>query len=173
MKEPLAARVARLRTMTVAELRTEHRALFGEETRSRNRDFLWKRLAWRVQALEEGDVSERVRRRAAEIANDADVRVRAPQGAFGTKDAPDAERTIVHNVGRVHDPRLPMPGTVLTRSYKNKVLHVTVLDEGFLYEGRTYRSLSAIATEATGSRWNGFLFFGLATPRAAAAGSDR
>ena len=60
MKEPLAARVARLRTMTVAELREQHRELFGAETRSRNRDFLWKRLAWRVQALEEGDVSERV-----------------------------------------------------------------------------------------------------------------
>jgi hypothetical protein len=172
MKEPLAARVARLRTMTVAALREQHRELFGEETRSRNRDFLWKRLAWRVQALEEGDVSERVRRRAAEIANDADIRVRAPQGAFEAKDAAAPERTSVRAVGRVHDPRLPMPGTVLTRVYKGKALHVTVLDEGFLYEGRTYRSLSAIATEATGSRWNGFLFFGLAGPRAA-AGGDR
>jgi hypothetical protein len=65
-----------------------------------------------------------------------------------------------------------MPGTVLTREYRGRVLRVTVLDAGFEHEGHVHRSLSAIAELVTGTRWNGFLFFGLAKPRAA-AGGDR
>jgi hypothetical protein len=173
MSQTMAARIAALRDMTVDELRAKHREVFGEETRSRHKDFLWKRIAWRLQAQEEGDLSERAKRRAAELANDADVRVRAPQGAFGRHDAPPKERTRVHALHRVHDPRLPMPGTVLTREYKGRVLRVTVLDDGFEFEGRVYSSLSALATEVTGARWNGFLFFGLTAARAAAAGGVR
>jgi len=59
------------------------------------------------------------------------------------------------------DERLPMPGTELTRDYRGRRVVVRVLDDGFEYEGRRYRSLSAIASEVTNVRWNGFLFFGL------------
>jgi hypothetical protein len=167
MTQTTAARIAALQEMTLADLREKYHEVFGEETRSRHKDFLWKRIAWRMQALEQGDLSERARRRAAELANDADVRVRAPRDAFDAGLLSHA-RTRTHAFPHVQDARLPMPGTVLTRAYKGRVLRVTVLDDGFEYEGRTYRSLSAIATEATGSRWNGFLFFGLAKTRAAA-----
>lgn len=74
--------------------------------------------------------------------------------AVPTKDAPPtAER----------DPRLPKPGTVLTRAFGKKEIKVTVLDRGFEFDGKTWRSLSAIAKAVTGTSWNGFLAFGLMT----------
>jgi hypothetical protein len=74
--------------------------------------------------------------------------------AAPTKDAPPtAER----------DPRLPKPGTVLTRAFKNREIKVEVLDAGFRYDGKTWRSLSAIAREVSGTSWNGYLFMGLQT----------
>lgn len=158
----MAARIAELEDMTTDELRSKYREVFGEETRSRNKTHLWKKIAWRIQALEEGGLSERAKQRAAELADDADVRVRAPKGATETGALPAKERTVVARfTGRVRDPRLPVPGTVLTRKYKGKTVKVTVLDEGFEHGGRVYRSLSGIAKEVTGSHWNGFLFFGL------------
>ena len=57
------------------------------------------------------------------------------------------------------DPRLPPPGTILTRPYKGQLLQVQVLTEGFAYAGRVYASLSAVAKAITGSHTNGFLFF--------------
>jgi hypothetical protein len=59
------------------------------------------------------------------------------------------------------DERLPIPGTVLTRQYKGHKIVVTVLENGFEYEGEVYRSLSAVAKAVTGSHWSGNLFFGL------------
>ncbi len=64
-------------------------------TRSRHKDFLWKRIAWRLQANEEGDLSERAKRRAAELANDSDIRVRVPGGAFDAG-LPAFARTRTH-----------------------------------------------------------------------------
>lgn len=74
MKPTMAARIQGLRDMTVPELREQYREVFGEETRSRHKEFLWKRIAWRIQANEEGDLSERALRRAAEFADDGDLR---------------------------------------------------------------------------------------------------
>ncbi len=72
-------KVQGLTRMTVGELRDKYLEVFGEETRSYHREFLCKRIAWRIQALAEGDLSERARRRAEELANDADLRTRAPR----------------------------------------------------------------------------------------------
>lgn len=172
MERSMAARIRELRAMNVGELAARYREVFGEETRSRNKDWLWKRVAWRIQALEEGDLSERARRRAAELARDADVRVRPPRDAFERTAPGGRPRSGTVPFAPHRDVRLPLPGTTLTREYKGRVLRVTVLDGGFEFEGRVYRSLSAVAREVTGSTWNGFLFFGL-TERRAAAGDDR
>jgi len=72
---------------------------------------------------------------------------------------------------RERDPRLPRPGGVLTRTFQGKEIKVQVLDAGFGYEGKTWRSLSAIAKAVSGTSWNGFLFFGLQT-RAKAPAAD-
>jgi len=70
---------------------------------------------------------------------------------------------------RERDPRLPKAGTVLTRTFGNKEIRVEVLDAGFKYDGRTWRSLSAIANEVSGTSWNGYLFFNLQTRATKAA----
>jgi len=150
-----------LRRLTVGGLRDKYLEVFGEESRSNHKDFLFRRIAWRLQANAEGGLSERARRRALEIANDADLRIRAPKES-GASDA--ARRTAVstiRTVGGSRDGRLPAAGTLLTRDFKGRTHVVTVLDDGFEYDGRKYKSLSAIAGEITGTRWNGFLFFGL------------
>lgn len=149
--------VAALKAMTVPELRARYAEVFGEECRSRHKEFLWKRIIWRMQANEEGGLSERARRRAEELAKDADLRLSAPKFR-----AAGAGPTVCGRIEAPPDSRLPMPGTVLVREYKSRTIRVTVLDGGFEYGGEVYRSLSAVAQKVTGAHWSGMLFFGLA-----------
>jgi hypothetical protein len=163
MDRAVIAAVEQLRGLTVAALRTRFRELFGEESKSSNKQFLFRRIAWRMQANAEGDLSERARRRAGEIADDADLRTRAPKG-FRTESACGGERSVDPSQ-RQRDWRLPAAGTLLTRRIEDRQIVVKVLAGGFEYESRLYRSLSAIAREVTGTRWNGLLFFGLTERR--------
>ena len=158
MKAAVLKEIENLRRLTVGGLRQKYREAFGEESRSGHKDYLFRRIAWRLQANAEGGLSERARCRALEIANDADLRIRAPKDPGGSE---ASHRTVVGTVGGRRDPRLPAPGTLLTRDFKGRTHVVKALANGFEYDGRTYRSLSAIAGEITGTRWNGFLFFGL------------
>jgi hypothetical protein len=150
--------IEQLRRLTVNGLREKYRELFGEDSRSGNKDYLYRRIAWRLQANAEGDLSERARRRALEIANDADLRVRAPKRFVDTE---GHQRTVVTAINGARDTRLPQAGTLLTREFKGNMHVVKVLVDGFEFEGRLYKSLSKIATEIAGTRWNGFTFFGL------------
>ncbi|MCC6363108.1 MAG: DUF2924 domain-containing protein [Bryobacterales bacterium] len=149
-----------LKRMTVRQLRERYQEVFGEESRSNHKQFLFRRIAWRLQAQAEGGLSERARRRALEIANDNDLRIRAPKG-FDFEAACD--RSVSQTVPPDADPRRPLPGMVLEREYKGRTIKVKVHAESFDYEGRRYRSLSAIAKEVTGTKWNGYLFFHLPT----------
>jgi len=146
-----------LKAMTVPELRAKYAEVFGEETRSWHKEFLIKRIAWRLQSLAEGGLSERAKTRAAEIGNDADIRMRVPKTPGNA--APD--RTFIGEFHISPDKRLPMPGAVITRDYKGRSILVTVLPKGFEYDGTVYRSLSAVAKVITGTHWNGFHFFNL------------
>ena len=155
----LAAEVATLRRMTANDLRSRFAELFGEPTRSSNRTWLVKRIAWRLQALAEGDLTERARRRAAELANDADLRVSAPRPPRAAKPpVPRSPREATI------DERVPRTGTVITRRYKGATIQVLVLAHGFECNGQVYPSLSAVAKAITGSHCNGFLFFRLTKP---------
>ena len=149
-----------LQDLKIPALKKRYQELFGEESKSSNKQFLFRRLAWRLQANCEGDLSERARRRAAEIADDRDLRVRAPKEFVVRPDSATVDRTRPP-----HDSRLPAPGTLLTRRVGDRQIVVKVLRDGFEYETRKYRSLSAIAREVTGTRWNGLLFFGVAERR--------
>lgn len=111
-----------------------------------------------MQANEEGDLSERARRRAMEIANDADIRMMPPPGASRKSVAP--ERTIAHETKTQPSTEL-LPGMKLERVYKGRKVHVLVTDKGFVFEGDRYKSLTAVAKAATGKHWNGYHFFGL------------
>ncbi len=65
-----------------------------------------------------------------------------------------------------HDPRVPMPGSVIVKEYRGRTILIRVLAAGFEWEGRRFASLSAVAKDITGTKWNGLAFFGLAKPRA-------
>ena len=147
--------VATLQRLSVGQLRQRFAELFGETTKASNRTWLVKRILWRLQALAEGDLSERARRRAAELARDADLRLNPPQSK--TTPTPPPPEPI--RVPAPVDQRLPPPGTILTRPYKGQLVQVQVLTEGFAYGGRVYASLSVVAKAITGSHTNGFLFF--------------
>jgi hypothetical protein len=157
MVQNVKIEVAALRRMSPAELREKYLAVFGEPTRTGNKDFLCKRLAWRMQSLAEGSLSDRARQRAAELARDADIRMTMPRPPQTTPGA--AQR--VKPAPAIRDERVPMPGTVLARQHRGRTIEVTVLPKGFEWEGEVYRSLSAVAKAVTGSHWNGHLFFGL------------
>jgi hypothetical protein len=147
--------VAALQRLSVAQLRQRFAELFGETTKASNRTWLIKRIAWRLQALAEGNLSERARRRAAELVRDADLRLNPPQSKTSTTTPPPEPVCIPAPV----DQRLPPPGTILTRPYKGQLVQVQVLTEGFAYGGKVYASLSAVAKAITGSHCNGYLFF--------------
>ena len=151
-----------LRHMTLAQLKKKYAEVFGEETRSHHKHFLFRRVAWRIQALAEGGLSERARRRAQEIANDADLRVRAPKTTFQQDFRLSSDSAVKGRVTAEADPRLPAPGGTVERRYKGRDIVVKVREEGFEYDGKLYKSLSAIALDVTGTKWNGFLFFGCA-----------
>jgi len=156
-REQLTLELAALPQLTITELRRRYAEAFGEPTRAANKPWLIKRIAWRLQALAEGGLSERARQRALELANDADIRLsppRAPRAQAATE-PPSAKPAK----NRDH---LPPPGTILRRPYKGQVLEVKILEQGCQFEGRTYRSLSAVAKAVTGSHCSGLLFFGLA-----------
>jgi Protein of unknown function (DUF2924) len=163
MHQDLDREVAKLGQMTVSELRQRYAEIFGEPTRAGHKEWLRKRLAWRLQALAEGDITERARRRAAELARDADLRLSPPkQPASETTSSLDSLNTPARQ--RTHDPRIPAPGTVLVRQYRGRSFQVKVLTDGFEYQDRHFESLSAVALAITGGHCNGFLFFRL-TPR--------
>ena len=149
----VAPELASLSRMTGAELAEKHVVLFGAIPRSRNIDFLRKRLAWRIQELAEGGLSGRALSRIKELGSDALAsRVPPKEGTVRP-----ARRSRPRASDR--DPRLPPPGSVLVRTFRDAEHRVTILDDGFEYQGQSYRSLSKIARLITDTPWNGFLFF--------------
>jgi hypothetical protein len=161
-----AQHLADLKRQPVAALRQRYAELFGEPTHAGNRTWLIRRIAWRLQALAEGGLSERARHRAIELAREADLRLGAPRALRPAVLEADAFKKPPSP--RAHDPRLPPPGTLLRRRYKGMVLQVQVQEEGFVFDGHRYPSLSAVAKAITGSHCNGFLFFRL-IPKGAAS----
>ncbi len=158
--------LAAMKDMTPRQLRDKYAELYGEPSRSGNRQWLLRRCAWRTQALAEGGLSERAQRRAKELARDQDLRIIPPAGmTMAPLHRPaDVKQPARKYIRRTHDARLPMPGGQLTRVYKGHLYVVNVLDDGFEYDGQRYQSLSAVARAITGSHWNGFRFFNLDDP---------
>jgi hypothetical protein len=151
----VAKEVAALEAMNMADLRARYAQVFGEPRRAGNKTWLVRRIIWRMQARAEGDLSERARKRAAELANDADLRLIPPKSASVVSSKPSTPSSPEA------DHRLPPAGQVLRRLYKGRMVHVRILPKGFEFEGSVYRSLSAVAKAVTGSHTNGFLFFRL------------
>jgi hypothetical protein len=141
MTDPIPARLAALKTMPMPELKAEWRRLFESEPPQFNRRALENRLAYRIQELAYGGLKPETLRRLE---------------ALG--DIYDSDNVITRRIR--HDAR-PVAGTRLVRDYRGVEHTVTVLADGYEWQGRPYRSLSAIARAIAGTRWNGLVFFGV------------
>jgi hypothetical protein len=165
------AQVRAMRTMTVPQLQRRFAEVWGEPSRSRHKVHLIRRIAWRMQALAEGDLPERARRRALELADDSMLRLRPPRGP---RRAEEGGTVVTAALPALTDDAagegLPIPGTLLTRVYRGRRVAVRVLPKGFEYDGEVYRSLSAVAKAVTGSHWSGNLFFGIRPVRRGRSG---
>jgi hypothetical protein len=158
MSVNVAKELAGLRKLTMRELRARYAEAYGETTNANNKAWLLKRIVWRLQANAEGDLTERARRRAAELANDADLRLAPPK----PNSTAGGEDLRVATIPMAPGQSLPPPGTSITRLYKGETLKVTVLSDGFEFEGERYKSLTAVANAITGQHLNGRAFFGIA-----------
>lgn len=158
MNASIPQQIARFQAMTVGELRVEWERLYGEPTRSRNRTYLWRRLAWRVQEIALGGLSDESKQRMFDLAPASFVRSQLP---IGYTPYPTMASAPPGPVVPRRDPRLPSPGSVIVRQYRGQQLRLTVLDDGFELDGIHHNSLSEAARVVTGQRWNGPLFWGL------------
>jgi hypothetical protein len=162
MDAALREEIDGLAALGTPALKAKYVEAFGERSRSGNAAFLRKRIAWRLQARAMGGLSERARRRAKELADEADVRVRAPSPSQQRRSSGAPRDGSADASRRRRDPRLPPVGELLVREFRGMPVAVRVLEDGFEYQGRRYASLSTIACEAAGTRWNGYRFFELA-----------
>lgn len=144
MTDSVLARVAALKTAPTPQLKAMWRDLFDAEPPPYSRSYLESRLAYRIQELAYGGLKPETLERLDALADEME-------------DPKVARR-------RVHD--RPLAGTRLIREWKGIEHCVTVRDDGFEYQGRPYKSLSAIARAITGTRWNGLVFFALKSQRA-------
>jgi len=127
--------------MSLNELKTEWQVLFDAPAPNNSRSFLEGRLAYRIQELAYGGPDRDTRRMLDLLADEVD-------GTLTRK-------------AQIADPRNPLVGTKLIRDWDGVAHTVTVLKDGFEWEGRRYKSLSAVARAISGTRWNGYRFFGL------------
>ena len=139
MTTAVLAQVAALPALTTDKLKALWRELYDSEPPPYNRTFLVKRLAYRLQELAYGGLSPQAEQRLDDLADEIDG-----------KKKPKAK-----------DSATPVTGTRLMREWQGVMHEVTVLADGFDWQGRRYASLSAVARAITGTRWNGPLFFGL------------
>lgn len=158
MELNVSKEVARLQKMTCGELREQFASVTGETTNAKNRKWLIRRIVWRMQANVEGGLSADAINRIRKLADGADLRVTSPATRRLSSDA--AKRTRVVPTG-VPTSTMPIPGTLITRTYKGRELRVRVTQQGFEFEGELFGSLSAVAKHVTGSHWSGNRFFKL------------
>ena len=153
----ITQQLAALQKMTAGQLIEKYLEVFGVPTRTHNGAYLRKRIGWQIQALAEGGLSQRALDRIEELAPLAPVSWRPGQVSDRPGIAPLAAPTSRPD----RDPRLPPPGTVLVRVHRGVEHRVTVLDDGFEYQGQHHRSLSKLARLIAGTPWNGYLYFRL------------
>ena len=140
-QDPILARLAALKSMSVNDLKAEWQALFNAPAPNNSRTFLESRLAYRIQELTYGGPDKQTRRLLDLLAD-------------------EVEGTLTRKA-QIADPRNPVAGTKLIREWDGTAHTVTVLKDGFDWGGQRYKSLSAVARAITGTRWNGYRFFGL------------
>ena len=143
--DPIPARLAALKSTPTKDLKDQWRSLFDSEPPPFNRRYLESRLAYRIQELAYGGLKPETIRRLERLGEEL----------YGGDRKKSRIRADFH----------PIAGTRLIREWQGVEHVVTVTVDGFEWQGRPYKSLSAIARAITGTRWNGWVFFGLKSRR--------
>jgi len=141
MDQTVLARLATLKAMSVKDLKAEWEKLIGSAAPNNSRTFLEIRIAYRIQELTYGGSDRETRRMLDLLADEVEG--------------------VPRRKNQIADPRNPVVGTRLIREWDDVEHTVIVLKDGFDWQGRKFKSLSAVAHAITGTRWNGYRFFGL------------
>ena len=151
MSTTITAQLAAYETMDVPALVAEYQRLYGQAPRSKHRIWLKRNCAWRLQELAYGGLSPAARERLEQLIDETVV--------------PGCGTSAPASPVRPRDPRDPPVGTVLEREWHGRRVRVTARVDGYEFDGRLFRSLSAVATHVTGTKWNGRAWFGQAPVR--------
>ena len=160
--------LAQLQTLTIKQLKAQIAELTGQTLKSNNRPYLIGKLTKALEAKAAAEAEQarnakkaKTTRKAATKKSEKTAKAEKTEKNTKAEKAERRTRTSPRKAGE-RDPRLPAAGTVLEREHQGKKIRVTVLEDGFRYEGETYHSLSTVARVATGTIWNGFTFFKIA-----------
>ena len=154
-RQGILRQLAELEDLPTDELKARWRALYGKEPPRFNRQLLIKRLAYRIQEVAHGGLTDADRAQMDRVLDEQgfnDIGVKLGGGRSGPVDRPIA-------------------GTLLVREWQGQRHEVIALPKGFEYRGKPYRSLTAVARDITGTSWNGLVFFGLRRPKRDEGGS--
>ncbi|MBF0533211.1 MAG: DUF2924 domain-containing protein [Candidatus Omnitrophica bacterium] len=143
-----------LKNVSLSDMRAKYQEVCGEAgSNSKNRIYLWRKIAFRLQEREYGGLPETAQSRLHELIEKYEP---VNNKTLRPETTPE-EKCSRKAMSR--DKRLPIPGAIIRKEYKGRMLEVRVLDKGFEFENKPYKTLSAIAKTITGAHWNGFLFF--------------
>lgn len=146
--------ITALKNASIEELQHKYKELFStKETTCNNKVYLFKRIAYKLQEIESGGLSENVQNKIDDLIKEYDpINNKVLRKMSGVEN---------FRVGIQRDKRLPIPGAMITKIYKGAVIKIKVLEKGFEYGDKKYKTLSQIANAITGNHWNGYLFFNL------------
>jgi hypothetical protein len=138
LRRPKMNGIMVLKNAPIEELLGRYKELYGDNAAGTHRLYLWRKIAYRLQEREQGTLSTKAKVRLKTLIEEYDP---------------------INN--KALRPDKPSCLTVITKEYKDTKYQVKVLEKGFEYTGKIYKTLSAIAKEITGAHWNGYLFFNL------------
>jgi len=141
-----------LKNAPAEELLKRYKELYGEDATGTHKTYLWRKIAYKLQEQEHGGLSAKAKGKLKALIEEFD-----PINNKSLR--PD--KPMVNQQTSVKDKRLPIPGTMITKEYKGTSYQVKMLEKGFEYNAKIYKTLSAIAKEISGAHWNGYLFFNL------------
>jgi len=153
-KSAILKEILALNDMKSNELIWQYKRVFGnEKPSSTNPGHLRRKIAYKLQEITYGELSDKALVRVNEF-----IKMYDP---INNKQLRQRKDTGSKAATPIRDRRLPIPGSIIAKDYKGRAIKVRVLEKGFEYNNKPYRSLSQIAIEITGDHWNGYLFFNL------------
>lgn len=152
MKEAIPSQITAFKNAPAEELLKRYKELYGEDAAGTHKTYLWRKIAYKLQELEYGELSVKGKNRLKAFIEEYDP--------INNK-ALRPDKPITNQPLPAKDKRLPIPGTVITKEYKGASYRVKVLEKGFEHNGKIYKTLSSIAKQITRAHWNGYLFFNL------------